>query len=159
MMHCIRTALKVVRQNRNNTVRVQSILNLNHLNIVQPRCYVSQIDDIGKDCMHTNFKYSTGSVQKPFFNAYLFTDAIVDNICKGEAELEKKLRILMLEVEVMRQDGRHAPDKINKEQWEHLLDLSTKNQRASYLRYLFKTEKSKENFKAIIFIQKPLIIL
>lgn len=76
-----------------------------------------------------------------------FTDRIVENICKGEVELEKKLRILMLEVEVMRQDGRHAPNYINKDQWQHLLDLSTKNQRASFLRYLFKTEKSRENFK------------
>lgn len=72
---------------------------------------------------------------------------MVDLICKGNTELEKKLRILMLEVEVMRQDGRFAPDSINNDQWQHLLDLKTKNQRQSYLRYLFKTEKSKENFK------------
>lgn len=83
-------------------------------------------------------------------DAKFFTDVIVQNICKGEAELEKKLRILMLEVEVMRQDGRHAPNYLNEDQWQHLLDLSTKNQRSNYLRYLFKSEKSRENLKVTL---------
>ncbi|KAF9801597.1 hypothetical protein SFRURICE_015091 [Spodoptera frugiperda] len=122
MMHCVRTALSVVCQNRNKIISTQTVFNVNHLIIAQRRrWFSSQKDD---------------------------TDIIVDNICKGDAELEKKLRILMLEVEVMRQDGRHAPDNIKKDHWQHLLSLPSKNQRASYLRYLFKTEKSRENFKA-----------
>lgn len=53
----------------------------------------------------------------------------------------------MLEVEVMRQDGRSAPDNLNADQWQHLLSLYSKNQRSSYLNFLWKTEKSKENQK------------
>ncbi|CAH1639790.1 unnamed protein product [Spodoptera littoralis] len=121
MMHCIRTALSVVRQKRNIIIPTQTLFNVNHLTVAQRRWFSSQKDD---------------------------TDTIVENICNGDAELEKKLRILMLEVEVMRQDGRHAPDNIKKDHWQHLLSLTSKNQRASYLQYLFKTEKSRENFKA-----------
>lgn len=73
----------------------------------------------------------------------------MESICKGDAELEKKLRILMLEVEVMRQDGRYAPERLKHDQWAHLVQLQSKSQRINYLRYLFKTEKSKENFKVI----------
>lgn len=65
----------------------------------------------------------------------------------------------MLEVEVMRQDGRYAPDYLNKDQWQHLLDLTTKNQRSNYLRYLFKTEKAKENFKVKIYSIFQFILL
>lgn len=53
----------------------------------------------------------------------------------------------MLEVEVMRQDGRAAPDTLKADQWQQLLSLNTKNQRSQYLLYLFKIEKSKENQK------------
>lgn len=76
-------------------------------------------------------------------------DQIVEDICKGDEDLKKKLRILMLEVEVMRQDGRHAPDHIRSDQWARLLELQSKSQRTNYLRYLFKTEKAKENFKVL----------
>lgn len=53
----------------------------------------------------------------------------------------------MLEVEVMRQDGRCAPDTLLSKHWQHLMGLESKNQRSKYLLYLFKTEKSKENEK------------
>lgn len=53
----------------------------------------------------------------------------------------------MLEVEVMRQDGRCAPDTLLSKHWQHLMELESRNQRSKYLLYLFKTEKSKENDK------------
>lgn len=68
-------------------------------------------------------------------------------ICGDNAELQKKLRILMLEVEVMRQDGRQAPDSMQINHWKHLLEQPSKNQRSNYLKYLWKTEKSKQNEK------------
>ncbi|XP_059050862.1 mitochondrial ribonuclease P protein 1 homolog isoform X2 [Achroia grisella] len=58
------------------------------------------------------------------------------------------LRILMLEVEVMRQDGRCAPNNLQNKHWQQLMQLETRNQRTKYLLYLWKTEKSKENQKA-----------
>ncbi|CAD0194878.1 unnamed protein product [Chrysodeixis includens] len=128
-MYCFRKALTAVLIGRERLIHskkqikfapFQACISVNK----QPRCYLSQNT---KTC-------------EP--------DQVVNLLCNGHPELEKKLRILMLEVEVMRQDGRFAPDAINKDQWQHLLDLKTKNQRQSYLRYLFKTEKSKENLKA-----------
>ncbi|CAH2050572.1 unnamed protein product, partial [Iphiclides podalirius] len=74
--------------------------------------------------------------------------AIINELCKCNPDLEKKLKILMLEVEVMRQDGRQAPSNLQKTHWEHLMSLSSRNQRSSYLFYLWKTEKAKENEKA-----------
>ncbi|CAK1540119.1 unnamed protein product [Leptosia nina] len=76
------------------------------------------------------------------------TEDIIQQICNGDPEIEKKLRILMLEVEVIRQDGRTAPDYLNVSQWENLLEYKSRNQRASYLTYLWKNEKNRENKKA-----------
>ncbi|XP_047525609.1 mitochondrial ribonuclease P protein 1 homolog [Pieris napi] len=76
------------------------------------------------------------------------TENIVNDICKGDPEKEKKLRVLMLEVEVMRQDGRTAPERMNTSNWENLLELQSRNQRTSYLSYLWKNEMSKINQKA-----------
>ncbi|XP_034830285.1 mitochondrial ribonuclease P protein 1 homolog [Maniola hyperantus] len=76
------------------------------------------------------------------------SDTVVYELCKGDHNLEKKLKVLMLEVEVMRQDGRYAPDSIQKDQWKRLLDMSTRNQRTNYLTFLWKLEKKKENLKA-----------
>lgn len=74
-------------------------------------------------------------------------DRIVEKLCKGDGELEKKLRILMLEVDVMRQDGRCAPDMMKESNWEYLLELPSKSQRLNYLKYLWKTEKSRQHAK------------
>ncbi|CAH2989270.1 unnamed protein product [Chilo suppressalis] len=57
------------------------------------------------------------------------SDKIIKEICNNDPEIEKKLRILMLEVEVMRQDGRCAPALLNSSQWEHLMSLASRNQR------------------------------
>ncbi|CAB3256491.1 unnamed protein product [Arctia plantaginis] len=112
-----------MRQNRDIVIPSQKLFNVKRYNFQQPRCNFSLKNE--EDA-----------------------DQIVEDICKGDTDLEKKLRILMLEVEVMRQDGRYAPDRIRNDQWVHLLELQSKSQRTNYLRYLFKTEKAKENFKA-----------
>ncbi|CAG4954647.1 unnamed protein product [Colias eurytheme] len=72
---------------------------------------------------------------------------IISQISKGNQEIEKKLRVLMLEVEVMRQDGRQAPDVMDLRNWQYLMELPSRNQRANYLTYLWKNEKRKENVK------------
>lgn len=77
---------------------------------------------------------------------------MIAQLCKGDQDLEKKLRVLMLEVEVMRQDGRYAPESLQIEHWRHLLNLSTRNQRSTYLTFLWKIEKKKENQKVYTFI-------
>ncbi|CAH2209161.1 jg7535 [Pararge aegeria aegeria] len=76
------------------------------------------------------------------------SDTIVRELCKGNDNLEKKLKVLMLEVEVMRQDGRCAPDNIHSDQWERLLEMPSRKQRTNYLTFLWKIEKKKENEKS-----------
>lgn len=82
----------------------------------------------------------------------MFSEKIVMELCNGNPEKEKKLRVLMLEVEVMRQDGRTAPDNMTIFHWEHLLELKSRNQRASYLTYLWKNEMSKINLKVCMYL-------
>lgn len=83
----------------------------------------------------------------------LILDNMITQLCKGDQDLEKKLRILMLEVEVMRQDGRCAPDILQSHHWQHLLGLTSRNQRSTYLTFLWKIEKKKENEKVNTFMQ------
>ncbi|KAL0851043.1 hypothetical protein ABMA28_006934 [Loxostege sticticalis] len=100
---------------------VQKVVNSNSMILNQSYRFISQLDE---------------------------SDKIIQELCKNDAELEKKLRILMLEVEVMRQDGRYAPNSLNTNQWQHLMTLHSRNQRNNYLTYLWKTEKARENQKA-----------
>lgn len=120
-MYCIRLLASHLRQKPHKFAPIRRVINVNYLK--QYRGYVTtQHDDE--------------------------IENIIDGICNGDQELEKKLRIIMLEVEVMRQDGRCAPNSLNTRQWQQLLDLSSRHQRSRYLTYLFKTEKAKENDKA-----------
>lgn len=70
-------------------------------------------------------------------------------ICKDDPTLENKLRVIMLEIEVMRQDGRKAPEDENIKQhhWEHILSLPSRSARFKYLTFLWKNEKKTENTK------------
>uniref|UniRef100_A0A182PP38 RNA (guanine-9-)-methyltransferase domain-containing protein 1 n=1 Tax=Anopheles epiroticus TaxID=199890 RepID=A0A182PP38_9DIPT len=55
---------------------------------------------------------------------------------------EKRRKVLELEIEVMRQEGRKVPSvaTIKPDQWEHLLGLSSRNQRRQYYLYLWNIE-------------------
>jgi len=65
----------------------------------------------------------------------------------GDAELEHKLRVLILEAEVLRQEGKAVPQNssIRTDNWKELLRLPSRSARKKYLEYLFKVEKKKEN--------------
>ncbi|XP_035919131.1 mitochondrial ribonuclease P protein 1 homolog [Anopheles stephensi] len=57
-------------------------------------------------------------------------------------DVEKRRKVLELEIEVMRQEGRKVPSvsTIKPDQWEHLLGLSSRNQRRHYYLYLWNIE-------------------
>ncbi|XP_308574.5 mitochondrial ribonuclease P protein 1 homolog [Anopheles gambiae] len=57
-------------------------------------------------------------------------------------DAEKRRKVLELEIEVMRQEGRKVPSvsTIKPDQWEHLLGLSSRNQRRQYYLYLWNIE-------------------
>lgn len=69
------------------------------------------------------------------------------SITNSDPVLEKKLKILFLEVEVLRQSGYRVPDNLKLGQWKELLEMDTRSRRQKYLSYLFGVEKKQENRK------------
>jgi ribonuclease P protein 1 len=69
------------------------------------------------------------------------------SITKNDPVLEKKLKILFLEVEVLGQSGCRVPQNVKLGQWKELLDMETRSKRRKYLSYLFGIEKKQENRK------------
>ncbi|KAI4460464.1 trna (guanine-9-) methyltransferase [Holotrichia oblita] len=78
------------------------------------------------------------------------TDEIIKEIMGANPDVEKKLKVLLLELEVLRQDGHNIPSNsfMRKQYWEELLRLGTRTGRKKYLMFLFKLEKKKENIQA-----------
>ncbi|XP_059620546.1 mitochondrial ribonuclease P protein 1 homolog [Phlebotomus argentipes] len=66
-----------------------------------------------------------------------------------DPETERMLKVLRLEVDVFRQEGRKAPDPelLKEEHWNHLLTLKTKNSRQKYYAYLWQIQMKRESAK------------
>lgn len=64
-----------------------------------------------------------------------------------DPEKEKRLKVLMLEMDVCRQEGRRAPDPANikPSQWEEILALPSRSARWRYYAFLWQIEKRKES--------------
>nr|CAH7767737.1 unnamed protein product [Callosobruchus chinensis] len=71
----------------------------------------------------------------------------IKSITNGDQELEHKLKVILLEAEVMRQEGKLVPANsyISKSHWIELLSLPSRNARKKMYEYLFKLSKKKEN--------------
>jgi ribonuclease P protein 1 len=74
-------------------------------------------------------------------------DSDFTSITNNDPVLEKKLKILFLEVEVLRQSGHKVPQDVKLGQWKELLEMETRSRRRKYLSYLFGIEKKQENRK------------
>jgi ribonuclease P protein 1 len=95
----------------------------------------------------------------------------------SEFDREKKLKILELEIDVLRQEGRKAPDPagMKPQNWEHLLNLETRclssffsrsfsvilisndpyrSARRKYYQYLWSIEKKQENRQRKLEVKK-----
>lgn len=70
-----------------------------------------------------------------------------ESLTEEQKEREKKLKILALEVDVLRQEGRKAPDPalLKPQHWEYLLGLNSRSARKKYFSYLWQNEKKLEN--------------
>ncbi|CAH1156031.1 unnamed protein product [Phaedon cochleariae] len=75
------------------------------------------------------------------------TETNYDAITNGDKTLETKLKIIMLEAEVLRQEGKAVPESsfVTEEQWKEILNLTTRTARKKYFEYLFKLSKRLEN--------------
>nr|CAD7267368.1 unnamed protein product [Timema shepardi] len=69
----------------------------------------------------------------------------VNSITDGDPDLEKKLKVLFLEIEVARQEGKNVPSKVTAEQWKELVRMGTRTMRRKYMLFLFENEKKREN--------------
>ncbi|CAG9808024.1 unnamed protein product [Chironomus riparius] len=70
------------------------------------------------------------------------------------AEKDKKFKILELEIDIMRQEGRKVPSKLSEPEWDRILELGSVSARRKYLTFLFTCEmknlnkqKKKEDLK------------
>jgi len=67
----------------------------------------------------------------------LFDNINYDEITGGDSEALNKFKLLLLEVDVLRQDGSRVPDKLTTEQWKDLFNLQSRSQRLKFLNYLW----------------------
>ncbi|XP_065173367.1 mitochondrial ribonuclease P protein 1 homolog [Atheta coriaria] len=78
---------------------------------------------------------------------HTLTDEEITEITGGDEDQIHKLKVLLLETEVLRQEGKPVPSpaKMKVEHWKELLSKETRTGRRKYLDFLFKIEKIKEN--------------
>lgn len=64
-----------------------------------------------------------------------------------DPETEKRLKVIMLEMDVCRQEGRRVPDPatVKPKQWEEILAMPSRSARWRYYAFLWQIEKRKES--------------
>ncbi|XP_075237096.1 tRNA methyltransferase roswell [Lycorma delicatula] len=68
-------------------------------------------------------------------------------VTNGNPDLLKKLKLSMLEVEVIRQEGLLVPSKLKTDEWKELINLKTRSAKLKYLKFLFLNEVKRRNDK------------
>jgi len=74
-----------------------------------------------------------------------FDDIDYDSITGGDEETLSKLKRLILEIDLLYESGEQIPSRLRVDQWQSLLQLSSRSSRMKHLKYLFLIEKKKEN--------------
>ncbi|GLV44512.1 roswell [Carabus blaptoides fortunei] len=141
---------KVIRLNRNLLRLGETLLNCQKSHIKQffthSPAILTQVltqNNFGINQFCTD---SANNVKIPGLN----DDVDVQHLTAGDPDTEKKLRIIILEADVMRQEGLRIPELtfMKTQHWQELLNKDSKSQRRRYLEFLWKTEKKRENTKA-----------
>ncbi|OXU26924.1 hypothetical protein TSAR_005571 [Trichomalopsis sarcophagae] len=73
--------------------------------------------------------------------------AKLNDMIAEKPELEKLMKILELEIDVLRQNGENVPSSLRPRDWLELVQLSNISKRKKYLDYLFVIEKQQEKRK------------
>lgn len=105
-----------------------------------PKRYQSLTRDISDSInanLNEDFDYDTES---PYSNIDF------EAISNGDANKLKVLKMLQLEIDLMRQQGEKVPIRLNTKRWVELLDLS-KEDRVSYLKHLWLVEIKTKHIK------------
>lgn len=77
----------------------------------------------------------------------LFNSINYEEITGGDSDTLNQLKLIMLEVDVLRQDGFRVPKKLTTESWKELLTLKSRNQKRKFLEFLWVIEIRKLNEK------------
>lgn len=87
------------------------------------------------------------SLNKNFCTDESAHDKILKQVSQGDEEIVYRLKVLEMEMELLRQEGQLVPEtnEMKAKHYEELLSLKHRNKRISYLEYLFKLSKKKEN--------------
>uniref|UniRef100_A0A1B6L7A7 RNA (guanine-9-)-methyltransferase domain-containing protein 1 n=1 Tax=Graphocephala atropunctata TaxID=36148 RepID=A0A1B6L7A7_9HEMI len=73
----------------------------------------------------------------------IFDSIDYDAITGGDPDALNKFKLLLLEVDVLRQDGMKIPSTLSTEQWKELFSLKTRSQRRKSLGFLWTLEMKK----------------
>lgn len=105
------------------------------------RCESSSSKDVSKliDCT-INDDFDTEAPSP-------YSDINYDEITNGDPDKLKALKLLQLEVDLMRQQGEQVPSVIAPPRWKDLLQLDNTQQITKYLRYLWVIEVKDKNRK------------
>lgn len=71
----------------------------------------------------------------------------LDAMLKSDPIMDKRYKILQLEIDVLKHAGKLVPDDVKPFHWVELLKLETRSARRKYLQFLFTIEKKRENVK------------
>ncbi|KAK9502174.1 hypothetical protein O3M35_012757 [Rhynocoris fuscipes] len=103
-------------------------------------------------CMHSGEQIISNTSRMAVYRKHFSTDSFYSNIdynaiTKGDESLLKKLKIIMLEVEVLRQSGGRVPEKMSTERWIDVVNMKSKSQRFKQLAFWWLNEKRREGDK------------
>ncbi|XP_046391111.1 mitochondrial ribonuclease P protein 1 homolog [Ischnura elegans] len=117
----------------------------------RPACVVSSEHVCSVKCTDIMRAFSTSSSvthsKSDSDSGEYVMDVDMTALTGGDAATEKRLKILMLEREVLKQEGFKVPTHMTTAHWQELLNLPTRSSRKKFLSYLFGVEKKKENRK------------
>ncbi|XP_044759816.1 mitochondrial ribonuclease P protein 1 homolog [Coccinella septempunctata] len=92
-------------------------------------------------------EYVALGIKKYFCTSENTLEQVYKEVSQGDEEVEYRLKVLTMEMELLRQEGELVPetDKLKAKHFVELLKLKHRNGRKKYLEYIFKLCKRKEN--------------
>ncbi|XP_046678320.1 mitochondrial ribonuclease P protein 1 homolog [Homalodisca vitripennis] len=119
-----------------------------HFSINNVKPEISDGKKSKEDNVSVDLKSSTGEEPNDNIDVKDLFDCIdYDAIVGNDSDSLNKFKLLLLEVEVLRQDGMKVPSQLSTEQWKELFSLESRSQRRKCLGYLWTLEMKKQGDK------------
>lgn len=114
---------------------------------VDVHCDISKHGDNTVKCENPNEVSDIPSNLEGEQDTDLFNSINYDEITGGDNDTLNQLKLIMLEVDVLRQDGFRVPKSLSTDHWKELLTLKSRNQKRKLLEFLWTVEIRKANDK------------